>query len=290
MKRLLPILTRLVVALVLGSAGLALAEAAEPPARIVRLPDGRRLALRCSGSGAPTVLLEAGFGASSLAWTKVQPLVAKSNRVCSYDRAGYGLSDPGPLPRDGTAIAHDLDEALAAARIKGPFIGVGHSSGALYIRVFANRHPSNMAGLVLVDPSIEHQQKRLAQAFGPGAGSISGLRERELRCIKGSSRRQANITECRTRLSELDNLWTRTSHKLDAGPKSYNALPLVVLTAADTYRGRAGDLWFTLHDELAARSNRSKHYLVPRSSHLMMLDRPDVIAAAIKEVSGENLP
>src|ERR1700739_629823 len=71
--------------------------------QMVRLPDGRRLALRCSGQGSPTVLLESGSAGASLGWSKVQPTIAQTTRVCSYDRAGYGLSDPGPPPRDGAA-------------------------------------------------------------------------------------------------------------------------------------------------------------------------------------------
>src|SRR5579859_5390461 len=85
--------------------------------RIVRLPDHRALNFRCSGRGAPTVLLEAGFGAGSNAWGKVAPRIAQVTQVCAYDRAGFGFSDPGPMPRDGAAIARDLDAGLKAARI-----------------------------------------------------------------------------------------------------------------------------------------------------------------------------
>ncbi|MDB5451864.1 MAG: Alpha/beta hydrolase, partial [Caulobacteraceae bacterium] len=84
----------------------------------VRLPDGRHIALRCSGQGSPTVIFETGFGGGSLGWSRVQPEVAKTTRTCSYDRAGYGLSDPGPMPRDGAAVARDLDKALNAAHIR----------------------------------------------------------------------------------------------------------------------------------------------------------------------------
>ena len=98
------------------------------PGDLVRL-DGRRINVRCLGAGAPTVILESGYEADSLAWWKVEPEVARFTRVCSYDRAGAGFSDPGPLPRDGAAIAADLDKALSAAGIRGPFVLVGHSAG-----------------------------------------------------------------------------------------------------------------------------------------------------------------
>src|SRR6185369_2620624 len=74
-------------------------EAYAGPGRLVTLPDRRRINLRCMGHGSPTVLLEAGFGAWSFAWNKVQPAIARTTRVCAYDRAGYGFSSPGPLPR-----------------------------------------------------------------------------------------------------------------------------------------------------------------------------------------------
>ena len=114
----------------------ALAGALDRPGEIVQLADGRKLNFRCAGRGAPTVLLESGFGADSRAWSKVQPTVAETTRVCAYDRAGYGFSDPGPLPRDGAAIARDLDQALTQAEILGPFVVVGHSAGGLYARLY----------------------------------------------------------------------------------------------------------------------------------------------------------
>ena len=96
---------------ILLAAALVAAAAApwEVPQRSVAIPGGRHLNLYCTGRGGPTVLLEAGFGATTWAWAKVQPLIAKTNRVCSYDRAGMGFSPAGPMPRDGTAIVADLD-------------------------------------------------------------------------------------------------------------------------------------------------------------------------------------
>ena len=112
------------------------------PARLVVLPDGRKLNFRCMGSGSPTIVFESGWGATSTAWAKVQPALSTSYRTCSYDRAGYGFSDPGPDPRDGSAIAADLDAGLRAARLTGPFVLVGHSAGGLYIRLLAGADPA----------------------------------------------------------------------------------------------------------------------------------------------------
>ncbi len=116
---------------------------------------GRRLHLICEGpkaSGQPTVLFEAGAFGFSADWGVVQDKVAAQGlRACAYDRAGMGLSDPGPGPRDGLAVAGDLEKLLKAAHEDGPFIIVAHSMGGLYARLFANRNPDKIAGLVLVD-------------------------------------------------------------------------------------------------------------------------------------------
>ena len=324
------------VGLVLFSAGSALAstprsaaapaeEASAHPGLLARLPDKRVINFRCAGAGRPTVLLEAGYGATSLAWGQVQALVAPRRRVCAYDRAGYGFSDPGPSPRDGAAIARDLDQALRAARIRGPFIVVGHSAGALYVRLFADRRAQDVVGMVLIDPSVEYQDRRAAAAFGAGAGSLSGLRAVAERCLAAAERgllpssdaalvsctprpkpdRPAAVTAARlaeakrttmwtTELSELDNLWTRTSDEVASGRARYGDLPLVVLTADGTYAGAppavraaAAGFWTSLHQEIAARSSRGVQRTVSGSSHLMMIDRPDAIAAAIEEVAAE---
>lgn len=287
------------------------------PGRLVRLADGRHINFRCAGpSAGPTVLLEGGFGASSTGWYKVAPLVARTHRVCAYDRAGYGFSDPGPMPRDGAAVARDLDEALKVAAIHGPFVMVGHSAGALYVRLFSNLRPREVVGMVLVDPSVEHQDARFAAVFGKGAGGVSPLRTRAAKCLAGAQRgalpstdptliacgpkpgaSPAEIAQARnpatwlTQISELDTLWTSTSDQVDVGRQSYGAMPLIVLTAGDSYaslppapRAAVRSVWASLHQEIAARSTRGSAQLVSGSSHMMIFDRPDAIVTAINSV------
>ncbi len=125
------------------------------PAQLVDIGGGRHLNLRCSGSGAPTVILESGQGMTSMAWRKLQPLVAKTRRVCAYDRAGLGFSDAAPLPRTAPAAAGDLYALVHAAGIQPPLLLVGHSMGSYVVRLYASAHPQEVAGLVLVDPVSE---------------------------------------------------------------------------------------------------------------------------------------
>jgi pimeloyl-ACP methyl ester carboxylesterase len=293
--------------------------AAAEPGR-VRLPDGRGLYLSCMGRGAPTVLLEGGFGATSQAWTKVQPALAQHSRACAYDRAGYGLSDAGPLPRDGAAIAKDLDDGLRAARITGPFVVVGHSAGGLYMRIFADRRRREVVGMVLVETSVEYQDRQLSM-FGPNAGSLASLEAATQRCLdlaegRTSQPDKASATRCyapasgggppgkllpaglwRAELSELETLWTATSDEVASGRASYGAMPLIVLTGADTYkvvpqplRQAVDARWAELHRAVAQRSKRGVQREVEGSSHLMMNDRPDAVIQAVAEVIGQAAP
>jgi pimeloyl-ACP methyl ester carboxylesterase len=112
---------------------------------------GFRLHLNGTGSGRPTVILDAALGGSSVSWALVQPEVARFTRVCSYDRAGFGWSDAGPLPRTVGRIAGELRALLDRAGEPPPYVLVGHSFGGLVLRMFASRYPADVAGLVLVD-------------------------------------------------------------------------------------------------------------------------------------------
>jgi len=112
---------------------------------------GFRLNLYCMGSGSPTVVFDSGFGDWAPVWSKVQPQIAKWTRACSYDRAGAGFSDPGPMPRTSVRIAEELRTALHNAGIAGPYILVGSAYGGDNVRTFADLYMDEVAGLVLDD-------------------------------------------------------------------------------------------------------------------------------------------
>jgi pimeloyl-ACP methyl ester carboxylesterase len=116
---------------------------------------GFRLHLNCTGRGGPAVVLIAGGGDFSFDWGLVQPDVSRFTRVCSYDRAGLAWSDPGPTPRTMRQEAYELHTLLKTARVKAPYVLVGHSVGGLIARVYAEQYADEVAGMVLVDPTHE---------------------------------------------------------------------------------------------------------------------------------------
>ncbi|MFB9205900.1 alpha/beta fold hydrolase [Nonomuraea spiralis] len=125
-----------------------------PPGRLVDV-GGHRLHLRCTGSGGPVVVLEAGLVESSASWEVVQRRLSAGLRVCSYDRAGYAWSEQGPGPRTAGRAAAELRALLAAAGEPGPYVLAGHSYGGEIVRLFAARYRDLTAGLVLVDATDE---------------------------------------------------------------------------------------------------------------------------------------
>ena len=121
-----------------------------PPGQFVNI-DGTRLHINCTGQGSPTVILESGLGGWSSYWALIQPALAGGVRVCSYDRAGLGWSDPGPQPRDARHIAVELHALLVGADVPGPYVLAAHSNGGLYARMFASLYPEDVAGMMLAD-------------------------------------------------------------------------------------------------------------------------------------------
>lgn len=121
------------------------------PGEIVSAGDGARLNFVCMGRGSPAVIFDSGWEDWAPVWAIVQPRVAKWTRACSYDRAGAGFSEAGPMPRTSERIANELHAALRNAGVAGPYILVGHAFGGDNVRAFADLFMPEVAGLVLVE-------------------------------------------------------------------------------------------------------------------------------------------
>ena len=178
-----PLLSALTVCLLVATPGMAAAAPGDHvyarPGRLVSAADGTRLNLVCMGSGSPPVVFDSGFEDWAPAWAVVQPRIAKWTRACSYDRAGAGFSDAGPMPRTSVRIADELHSALHNAGIAGPYILVGSAFGSYNVRAFADLYMPEVAGLVLVDgDASDVEPKELREQDDRGfAAVVPRLRE-----------------------------------------------------------------------------------------------------------------
>jgi pimeloyl-ACP methyl ester carboxylesterase len=153
-RRFRALLIALVATITISAPLLAEKSTPKPIGKMVDL-GGHRLHVNCSGAGSPVVVVENGLGDFSFDWILVQERVAKYARICTYDRAGYAWSDPGPKPRTFAQLNLELHDALEKLGEKGPFVLVGHSYGGPVMINFANQYPNDTAGLVLVDSAHE---------------------------------------------------------------------------------------------------------------------------------------
>lgn len=295
-----------------------------PYARPAMLVDigGRRIDLRCEGKGGPTVILMNGLGAFAMGWYKVQPAIAKRVRTCAFDKASYGHSDPAPLPQSLPDAVDDLHAVLTAAHIAGPYILVGHSAAGLEARLFAQRWPDEVAGMVLVDSSFANQ--RTVQAGLPGfdavnksntAGRVNALDCIERMARAGFGSATPNYNKCVPPTSpelpaDLIAAWPKlfrpSMHAsnislgdLLATPELNSAdhlelgnKPLVVLTAGRSdgdpknaeYTQAFSKIWIERHAGFARMSSRGVHIIVPDTGHLIPYERPEAVIDAVDQV------
>jgi pimeloyl-ACP methyl ester carboxylesterase len=161
---------------------------------------GHRLHLSCTGSGSPTIVLEPGGGemSSNLGW--IAPAVARNIRVCVYDRAGRGWSEPADTPQDGRQIATDLHTLLQSGHVPGPYVLAGHSFGGLYVLTYAARYPNEVAGMVLVDSTnpASAAGARTASPYHAGSYEVLG-RFSALGLDLGSTRSGPPVRQARLR-------------------------------------------------------------------------------------------
>lgn len=294
------------------------------PGRLVDIGGGRQIHLNCEGQGTPLVVLEAGADTSGSAlWQPVQEQAARFTRVCSYDRAGIMWSDPAKGQRNSIAIAEDLHKALSAANEKPPYILVGASMGGPYVMTFTKYYGKEVAGMVLVDASHPDQTARLALATGEPESDPIPIAFRALAAIAWSGLPRlvlpdAEVPELPSQTAKAITAYQPTSLKAafaeaavfedslrEAGTfRTLGNLPLAVLsrgkpwsafseaerTASGLTReqfNRAEAAWASMQAEEAGWSSNSTHQVLADSSHVIQLERPDAIIAAIKDVVGK---
>src|SRR5215216_1241233 len=256
---------------------------------------GYRLHINCTGSGSPTVVIVAGAGDWSTTWGGVvQPEVAKTTRVCTYDRPGLGWSKAAPLPGDAAQFAKELHTLLQNANVPGPDVMVGHSLGGFVVRIFAHDYASEVTGVVLIDSmnpkqvtqSLSNNLARLysLQAvlarFGIGRllmklpGILPSMPPNEEAYWPQYIRPQS----LQASASEYQGLPASAAEA--AAVKSFGDLPLIVLTAK--LNDNPG--WPEWQTELLPLSSNSQHLFAENSGHPIQLDEPEAAVAAILQM------
>ena len=256
---------------------------------------GYALYYECAGHGSPTVILEAGSGTDSNAWSGVIPGVQGTTRVCAYDRAGLGRSDRAPAPRTYADMTGDLDTLLARAQIEGPYVLVGWSMGGDLVRLFASQHPEEVVGMVLVDSAHPDMARRLLASLPPETAdeteAIAYLRH-WFTCM-------ADLSGCYWETGEgLDSRASREQMQT-VGP--LGDLPLVVITQNPDARGlgyrdyaamkpfpeetdaRIRRIWQDLQSELVGLSSRSTQVFA-QGGHGVPIEEPQLVVQAVIDV------
>lgn len=266
------------------------------PGRLVDV-GGYRLHIVCTGEGSPTVVLESGLGATWLAWYRVQPLIAQFTRVCSYDRAGMGWSDPSSSPRTARVIAQELHLLLQNAGVGGPYVLVGHSLGGMYVRLFASLHRNVTSGLVLVDSAVPHQYERLPQAITTYSNHflrvqtwkedtmVFGVPRLMGWCGDGPAaiRSELRTVDCRVgpwkeHLAEYHAFDESSDEIVKVGP--LGSLPLVVISQDSG----TGSTWSVLQASLTQLSTDSCRIVAEGSGHDIPSERPELIAGVVRRL------
>jgi pimeloyl-ACP methyl ester carboxylesterase len=254
---------------------------------------GFKMHISCMGEGSPTVVLETLAGGTSSYWGRVQPELAKATRVCVYDRAGRGWSEPDPKPITLARTVRNLHMLLTHASVEGPYVLVGHSLGGIYVRQFAAEYPQDVVGMVLVDAAHPDQYERypdllemnesylqVSSAF-PALARLGVFR---LYFALGGEIDFAEMQE--PQKSEIRSMWSSPEYfasqhaEAIAAPEIYGSgqnlgrlgdLPLLVISAG---RNNPGG-WTELQRDLVLLSDNSIHLHLQTATHVSLAFHPE---------------
>jgi len=281
-----------------------MAHGSEPEGRRIDI-GGHSLDIACLGQGRPVVILDHGLGGSSRDWRYVQRALASTTRVCTYERAGYGRSDPAPGPRTSMRIASELRTLVFRAKLPPPYLLAGHSFGGFNVRAFASLFPDETAGIVLVDSPHEEQADRFfqseitrridphgsLQALWDSAllGSLSGIDLQPFARLLGN-----RSNSMQGLLGEIAG-FVESSRELRAA-RYREEIPVVViahgrhLLPGGALSEQLEDQWLSLQQDLASRFKHHRFIVAERSGHNIPLEQPDLVVGAIERLIRERHP
>jgi len=283
-----------------------------PPGELIDI-GARKLHVQCQGSGSPAVVVESGAGSFSVEWGLVRALVAKRNRICTYDRAGYAWSDRGPVDEDVAQVEDDLHQLISRLRLPTPFVLACQSLGCFFGRAFQRRFPEQVAGMVFVDGSSVQSVTLVLKGVRRTIGSLTREElpaayeeyHRSLPKLSAGSPSDPPFDRLPRDLQNLrhwafeklirdmgflpDSLANAESWREEfaalsgASPSQLHALgdlPLIVLERAKD----SDETWHSQQVQLAALSSRGRLEKAEDSGHMILLERPDLVAEAISEI------
>ena len=262
---------------------------------------GYKLHLYCLGDNDPTVIFDSGAGGFSLEWRRIQETLSKDMRVCAYDRAGYGWSELGPMPRTTKRIATELHTLLDNAGITPPYIFVGHSFGGFTAQYFARNYKDEIAAMILIDSSHPDQNKRLPYV----SNDPSRLSRRAVgvysmtQPVMSDNYPEEFVRMAYHFMSSWKSLLTLreemasfpiSGRQIMVSDMMPDDIPLVILTRGqrvwpkDDYGDAMEKTWRELQDELALLSQNVTHVVAGNSGHHIHLDQPGVVIKAVRNL------
>jgi pimeloyl-ACP methyl ester carboxylesterase len=279
------------------------------PGQLVEVGGGRLLHLLCAGEIGPAIVIEQGAGEPAILWRSLQQQAASFARVCLYDRAGYGWSPPAPAPQGVEERAADLRRLLDAGGVAGPYILVAHSYGGLVVQSFARQFPELVAGMVMVDAIDARMAAHpdylaligkgrvflpvMRAAASVGLMRLAGLMggddeapvDAEAQAMAGAQ--AARPSFFRAIAGDLASI-REAARDSDAATQSLGDLPLTVITHGKPFPGPFAGieaLWRPGQEAIAALSSRGRLVVAANSNHMVHMDEPELVLAALREMA-----
>lgn len=268
---------------------IAFDETYTPPGNIYLMFGAFRLYIHCEGEGKTPVIIEAGIGDTLANWLPIQKELSKHTKVCVYDRAGNGLSDPGPGPRTVAQITYELYNLLEKEKLHGPYILMGHSFGGYVAQYFARVFPEKTSGIILVDSSHPDQITRLSdlnKMENQPKRSIGGYKFEDLDLLTPEQRYWKHLNAQRksvwTQMDELDG-FKESAIQLSKVDKPFPTIPVAVLTRGiaqlPIIEGNKSmeKEWQEMQKDLTTLSKQSWQVIAKNSGHSIHQESPETI-------------
>ena len=246
----------------------------------------------CTGTGSSTIVLDVGIGETYRDWLPFLSMINDKVQIFCYDRAGYGESEMGALPRDSKTEVDELKTLLEKANIKGPYILLGHSLGALNLQIFASRYKNEVAGILLLDPPpldwiLGKEFPEMTKLAEQTTDNFKNLFDKMKASDNAGDRQQTNFFL--TLSSEHEEMFSNSGKQV-AAIKSFGDIPLVVIASGKANPQMGDDaltyqkFWNEQCKKLSLKSTKGEYLFAAKSSHHIHIDNPEIVINAINKL------